>query len=253
MNTRLITLLLISFLSFAASDSEALEVPQKPESHVNDYASILSGESKSAIEETLADFEAKTANQVVVATFEGLEGQGIEDFSIRLAQKWKIGAKTKDNGVIVLVFKNDRQVRIETGYGLEGVLTDALCDTIIRNEIAPYFRKGDYDSGVVNGVNAIIKAASGDYKPGGRHPQDTLDLFIGLAMPAIFFLIMILTFYAEYHSRKNRYWGASSRGDYHGGWGSSYGGDFGGGGGFGGGGFGGGGGSFGGGGASGRW
>ena len=251
MNKRFVSTFLIAFLICAASNSEALDVPARPEVHVNDYAFILSGEAGSAIEDTLSNFESKTTNQVVVAAFESLGEENLEDFSIRLAEKWRIGAKERDNGVILLIFKRDRQIRIEVGYGLEGALPDALCDSIIRNEIAPYFKKNDYDKGVMNGVAAIIKAISGEYKAGGGR-QDTLNSVSGIFIVVIFFLIMGLSFYAEYRRKRSGYWGASSQGDYHGGWGSHYGGGFGGGG-FGGGGFSGGGGGFGGGGSSGRW
>ena len=242
--------LLISLL-IPAIQADALDIPQRPQGYVSDYARVLSPRAKAVLEDTLSRFESDTTNQIAVATFESLEGEDLEGFSIRLAERWKLGQTGKDNGVIVLVFKNDRRVRIEVGYGLEGVLTDALCDIIIRNEIVPHFKKGDYDSGILSGIGAVIKAVSGEYKaePSSRAE---LDILIGIFVIAMFLLIVALSLYAEYRRRKDGYWGASSRGDYYGGWGSHHGGGFGGGG-FGGGGFGGGGGGFGGGGASGRW
>src|SRR3989338_6827643 len=155
--------LLISLL-IPAIQADALDIPQRPQGYVSHYARVLSPRAKAVLEDTLSRFESDTTNQIVVATFESLEGEDLEGFSIRLAERWKLGQTGKDNGVIVLVFKNDRRVRIEVGYGLEGVLTDALCVIIIRNEIVPHFKKGDYDSGILSGIGAVIKAVSGEYK-----------------------------------------------------------------------------------------
>jgi uncharacterized protein len=143
----------------------ALEVPEKPEGYVSDYAGILSAPTRDELGRTLADFERETSNQLVVVTFPSLEGEVLEDFSIRLAEKWKIGTKEKDNGVILLIFKNDRQVRIEVGYGLEGPLPDITASQIIRDEIVPAFRQGDYDGGVTSAVRAIIQQTRGEYAP----------------------------------------------------------------------------------------
>ncbi|MBI4711456.1 MAG: TPM domain-containing protein, partial [Candidatus Omnitrophica bacterium] len=95
----------------------------------------------------------------------------LEDFSMRLAMAWRAGQKQKDNGVIFLIFKNDRKIRIEVGYGLEGVLPDALSGQIISQVVAPYFRKGDYSGGILAGTNAIMKATQGEYR--GRPRRDS--------------------------------------------------------------------------------
>ena len=150
-------------LCFAGA-AQALSIPKKPDAYVNDYARILSDDARQKLEQTLADFERTTSNQIVVAIFENLEGESLEDYSIRLAQSWKIGSKKNDNGVILLIFKDDRKVRIEVGYGLEGALPDAMADQIIRHEITPAFREGRYDQGVTAAVNAIILATKGEYK-----------------------------------------------------------------------------------------
>ena len=130
----------------------ALSVPEKPEGRIHDRAGLLSRSARQALESRLALFEQQTSNQVVVAIFPSLEGGSIEDFSIRLAEKWKFGTAKNDNGVILLIFPDDRAVRIEVGYGLEGVLTDAVCAQIIRERITPAFRKGDFDTGVASGI-----------------------------------------------------------------------------------------------------
>lgn len=131
---------------------------------MNDYAGMLSPEVRTRLEQALRAFEVKTSNQLVVATFTSLGNGSIEDFSIRLAEKWRVGQKGKDNGVIFLIFKDDRKMRIEVGYGLEGTLPDALAGQIISQKVAPYFKKGDYDGGILSGVAAIIEAAQGEFK-----------------------------------------------------------------------------------------
>lgn len=151
-----------------AGDLHALEVPSGPDGYVTDKAGLLSPDLESKLEEGLRQYEARTSNQVIVATFPSLEGESLEDYSIRLAEKWRPGQKDKDNGVILLVFKDDRQIRIEVGYGLEGALPDALAGTIIQEEIVPRFREGNYEEGIVHGLQAILQAAAGEYEP-SRH------------------------------------------------------------------------------------
>lgn len=152
-----------------AGDLYALEVPSRPEGYVTDQADILSSAVEAKVENYLRQFESQTSNQVIVATFPSLEGGSLEDFSIRLAEAWKPGQKDKDNGVILLIFKDDRQIRIEVGYGLEGALPDALAGTIIQQEIAPRFREGQYEEGVLYGLQAILQAISGEYQPSRRY------------------------------------------------------------------------------------
>jgi len=113
----------------------------------------------------LADFEEQTTNQIAVLIIPTLEGDNLEDYSIRLADKWKVGQKGKDNGVILLIVKGDRKIRIEVGYGLEGVLPDGLAGQIIRENIAPHFLRGNFYSGIEEGVSKIIAAIKGEYRP----------------------------------------------------------------------------------------
>ncbi|MBI3251954.1 MAG: TPM domain-containing protein [Candidatus Omnitrophica bacterium] len=242
MKKGLLSLFLFNF--FFLGPALALSVPEKPEHAVNDYAGLLSGPARAEIEDTLLQFEKETSNQVVVAIFPGLEGGSLEDFSIRLAEKWKIGSKKNNNGVILLIFREDHQVRIEVGYGLEGALPDLVASQIIRREITPAFRAGDFDGGVRNAVSAIIRATKGEYRAGGE-PDDGL----GPYAPYLFFLVAFLVLaYLSSLGRRGR-WGGGGGSFTSGGF---SGGGFGGGG-FGGGFGGGGGGSFGGGGAGGRW
>src|SRR3989338_6445077 len=235
----------VVFLPFLSASAFALSIPDKPEGYVNDYAGLLSDSAKTQLSQTLSQFEQETSNQVVVAVFQSLEGGSLEDFSIRLAEKWKVGQKNRDNGVILLIFKEDRAVRIEVGYGLEGALPDAVAGQIVYNEIVPQFREGDFDAGVTNGVNAIIRATKGEYQALPKQdPWQKYNPWIYFAL--VFYLILFIfrMIFAQALSSGRTYSGSS---------GGFWGGGSSGGGGFGGGGFSGGGGSFGGGGASGRW
>lgn len=190
---QLLRCLLFSMACFLSSSVSlfALDIPKQPEGYVSDYAKLLSDSTRSRLEQVLKDFEDKTGNQVLVAIFPGLEGDSLESYSIRLAEAWKPGQKGKDNGVILLIFKEDRKVRIEVGYGLEGVLTDALCKGIIENEIVPRFRAGDYDGGVERAVTAILSATQGTYRASREvHRRTNFSIDRGL-IKALFILIFI--------------------------------------------------------------
>src|SRR6202040_928812 len=121
-----------------------------------DQANIIPAGTRSALESKLADLESKSSIQLVVATLTSLEGQEIEPHANELFRSWKLGEKTKNNGVLLLVAPNEKRVRIEVGYGLEGTLTDALSTVIISNAIAPRFKVGDFGGGISRGVDDII-------------------------------------------------------------------------------------------------
>jgi uncharacterized protein len=142
----------------------ATEVPYLA-GRVNDVAGILSNSTHAELESLLKTHEDSTSNQVAVLIIPGLEGESLEEFSIKVAETWKLGQKGKDNGVLLLVARDDRKVRIEVGRGLEGDLTDQTSGMIIRHEIVPRFRDGDYDAGVRAGVIAILSAIKGSYAP----------------------------------------------------------------------------------------
>lgn len=170
-----------------------LEVPQL-HSRVNDYAAMLSPETVQGLEGKLAEFERKESTQVVVLTVPTLAGDSLEDFSIRVAESWRIGQRGTDNGVILVIAAQDRKMRIEVGRGLEGVLTDLLSGRIIRDEIAPRFREGDIDGGVIAGVSAIMSAVTGEYqaqprdlRSGRKSAPPVLTLFVFLVVGCIFF------------------------------------------------------------------
>jgi uncharacterized protein len=218
---------------------------------VTDEAGILSDATKQTITGWLAGFERDTGRQVVVATVKSLQDQPIEDYAVGLFRHWGLGEKDKNTGALLLVAPNERKVRIEVGYGLEGELTDALSGMIIQQRIVPAFKRGDYDTGVSEGTAAILGVLGwkngpqvqpltpqADYGDGGGLGS---LLFFGFI---VIFVVFRILFGVGGRSRPGL-WGASSSGWGGGGWG---------GGGWGsGGGFSGGGGSSGGGGASGGW
>jgi uncharacterized protein len=235
----------------------ALRIPPPPDRRVNDYAGVLSAADRDRLEQKLIAGEAGSRNQIVVAIFRSLQGESLEDYSIRLAQAWRIGQKGLDNGVIFLVFLDDRKTRIEVGYGLEGNLTDAISSSILRDVVAPRFREGRIADGIGAGLDAIERAIAGTYVRPPTADRGKRAGEIGarelLALVFVLFLIFaIVQSRMQTNAVRRRGWTGSSRG-----WGGPFiGGGFGGGG-FGGGsrggGFSGGGGSFGGGGSSGSW
>src|SRR5215475_6417764 len=142
----------------------ALPIPPPPDHRINDYANALDAAERTRLEDLLRARERESSNQIVVAIFRSLEGESLEDYSIRLAQAWRIGQKGLDNGVIFLVFVDDRKMRIEVGYGLEPTLTDAVSSSIIRNVVAPRFREGRIADGIGAGLVAIEAAIKGTYR-----------------------------------------------------------------------------------------
>jgi uncharacterized protein len=133
---------------------------------VNDYARLLSGETRQRLESRLTEREQATGAQMVVAIFRSLEGESLEDFSVRLAERWRVGQKSLDNGVILLVFVQERRMRLEVGYGLEPVLPDAVAAQIIREAIGPRFREQRYADGLEAAVDAVYARVDTRGAPG---------------------------------------------------------------------------------------
>ena len=254
----ILTVILIA----AGSSLFALDVPEM-KGRVNDQASLLSVSRQKELESYLAGLEEATGVQMALLTIPSLKGESLEDFSIRVVDRWQLGDSEEDNGVLLLVSLKERAIRLEVGYGLEAVLTDAKSGMIIREVIAPYFRQGDYASGVLSGVQFIGNLVSGGDMVTPVRISGSDKTSSSRSLPVNFFIILIIIFLNGFGRFGRRggllrmlFWGSllnsSSRyrGGYSRGW-SSGGSSFGGG--FGGGGFSGGGGGFGGGGASGGW
>ncbi len=236
--------------------AQSLDIPPI-RGRVNDHAKLLSPQAARALENRLDRFESETGHQVALLTISTLAGEDIEGFSIRVAERWKIGQKGFDNGVILVVAQKDRKLRLEVGYGLEGVLPDALASRIIRDIIVPHFRSNDYPGGISSGIDAVLKTIKGEPLPEAarrKQPGTRSGSLINL-VPLLFLLLVFMgagpfSFFSRRRSpgswmtygrrRHPFYWGGGmGGGGFRGG--------------FGGGGFSGGGGGFGGGGASGSW
>ncbi len=254
----------VLLFSLLISSLAAREVPVL-KGRVNDGAGVFSASELRALEQKLASLEASGAAQMAVLTVKSLEGDSLEEFSIRTVEKWKLGEGQKDNGVLLLLAVEERQLRLEVGYGLEGVLTDAKSGYIIRDIIIPYFSKGDFASGMAAGIEAVASVAGGDTSLVPASPASTSRRNSSRRSAPLNVLVILFIIFFNSFGRMGRRRGGGlfsllmlnsllSGSRHRSGWSS---GGFGGGGfssgGFGGGGFGGGGGDFGGGGASGGW
>lgn len=252
-------LLLFAFaFFFAGARAFALEVP-KLSARVNDYADVLPADAERRIESELASYEAKTGHQFAVLTIDTLAGDPLDDFSIRVVDQWKLGKAKKDDGLLLLVVKNDRKARIEVGYGLEGDIPDAIASRVVRDVLVPAFKRGDYPRGIEQSLAVLMKRAGGGdtgAPPGTGLPQQPPPSVFALFVFGMLVIVVLSAVFGRrrgFVSRGPRGWGGYGAGGVLGG---MAGGGFGRGGGFGGGGgggFSGGGGGFGGGGASGSW
>jgi uncharacterized protein len=243
-------------LLYSAVIALALSLPALT-GRVVDVANIIPAEVRSSLDSKLANLETESGIQFVVATVTSLDGQEIEPYANELFRTWKLGEKTKNNGVLLLVAPKERRVRIEVGYGLEGTLTDALSKVIVTNAITPRFKDGDFSGGIARGVDDIITVLTTDASEWQKRPSlrldnqqttDPLSLFlIGGVIVLLILLVVSPSFrWLFFNVVLNillSSGGSSSRGGFSGGGGGSSGG----------GGFSGGGGSSGGGGASGSW
>ncbi|HYY31348.1 MAG TPA: TPM domain-containing protein [Chthoniobacterales bacterium] len=254
-------LALVGFIVLFAARLLGADIPPKPAHYFNDYAALVSPQTAQKLDRQLEDFERETSNQILVVIYKSLpQDAALEDFAEDTFRAWKPGQQGKNNGAILFLFVNDRRARIQTGYGLEGALPDAICKRIISDELAPRFKTGDFDGGLTAAVNAMIAATRGEYKGSGRtvaemHGQaakskDQLANF-GIFIFIVAFILLIFLRNLRRgtvisHSERpggTWYFGGGGGGGFFGG----------GGGGGGGGGFTGGGGDSGGGGASGNW
>ena len=240
-----------------ASVSHSAGVPERPPNYVVDLAGIVDDATENRLNGYLQELEQKTTAQLVILTIKSLEGESIEDFSIEIAHdKWKLGQKGKDNGVLFLISLNDRKYRIEVGYGLEGMLPDSLVGSLGRNILVPFFKKGDYSNGIFAAALAMANEIASDsgvkingmptIKPGIQQtgkdkPASLFNTIVGIVM-----LFILLVMFIKNPRLFLLLFLFSSMGGRTGSWGGGGGGGFGG---FGGGG----GGGFGGGGASGGW
>lgn len=169
------------------------EIPAHNGHWIRDEAGVLSPQTVQHLEQLLQHDRDSTSNQIQVYIIKSLEGDDIDDYAVRVFEKWKLGQKGKDNGVLYLIALDDRKFRIEVGLGLEGVLTDVQSSRINRDRVAPFFRQGDFDGGVVAGVNAIRETIRGEYvNENPRQPQGKRKR--GNSLYTILFVLALIIF-----------------------------------------------------------
>ncbi len=192
-------------LVVAAGAAAAFEVPYLG-GRVNDHAGMIGSEARGRLEAKLRSHEERTGVQVAILTVESLEGESIEDVSMRVAETWKLGRKGKDDGVLLLVARRERKMRIEVGYGLEGVLTDAIGRRILDERIGPRFRAGDYAGGFDAGVDAVVGVLEGRGLPEARSGRSRTDPRARVLALAIFAIVVarMLFLVASRRSRRVR-------------------------------------------------
>lgn len=190
----LILILVASFFyNTTALAGEVDNLPNLPQkfSYLVDFTNTLSNNEQSNIEKKLIDFNKVSGSQLAVVIIKSTDGYDISQYAFALGQKWGVGRKKNDDGVLMLVAKNDHKIFIATGYGLEGALPDALLSQIIRHEITPSFKQNNYFKGISQGVDAIILAAKGEYTPDEDSDTSLQDILPFLFMA---FFIGLLIF-----------------------------------------------------------
>ena len=166
-------------------------IPDKPASWVNDYANVLSGMEKQILDSELSALEKRSSNQIFIALFNRLpENAYLEDFTVKLYEKWRPGLAEQDNGILIAVFIQDRKIRIEVGYGLEDVVTDAQAGMLIREIITPEFKKGNYYGGLEAALKMLIPAVEGKYQL--PRPQEKKDNGIPVHFLVLGFILFII-------------------------------------------------------------
>lgn len=189
-----IFLVLLIFTGFHTAFSQNIESKPNPPVAVNDFANLLAPFQKQALEEKLRNYNDSTSSAIVIITVNDLQGYDIAQVALKYLRDWGIGAKGKNNGVVILVSKSDHKVWIETGYGMEGVLPDILAKQIIDERMVPFFKNNDYYAGFNNAVDAIIQAAAGEYKADPNAKKDN-NATAGKIIPLIIiFLVIVFLF-----------------------------------------------------------
>lgn len=184
-------LLLACFVKLCSGFAQ--EYPEKTNKLVNDYASLLNSEQNQALEYSLDTFSKAHLTQIAVVIMETVGDYPIEDYTVGLAQKWGVGVKGKNNGILLLVALKDRKLWIATGYGAEGAVTDALARRIIEKEIKPYFKQGEYFQGLVQGTATIMSYMRGEFTAddyvkgsGGKFPSFMVYIILGIIFIVIY-------------------------------------------------------------------
>lgn len=198
---------------FLATIAQAINLP-KPAGFVNDFAGILSPETRASLEASLVDFEKQTSNEIVVVTVFSFEGLDSFSYSQELFIKWGIGKEDKNNGVVLLLgpveglpFPERGDVFINVGKGLEGALPDSLTGTIIRQEIVPQFKNKNFSQGILNGVSAIMQAVKGEYKASPSDNKSSSGSMVNFLLNYGFLIAWIVIIYlGSFLGRTKSWW-----------------------------------------------
>jgi uncharacterized protein len=177
----------------------ALDVPPAPTRWYTDTANLLNVTDATALDQKLKAFEERSGAQFIIYVFPSLEGDALEDFTIRCAQKWKAGQKKYDNGLILFVFVKEKKARVEVGYGLEGTITDAFSAEVLRNDLAPHFRTGDYAGGLNAAADDLTARIEKKEAPvpvarssgGARSSSKGIDPIFFFAIVVVFFFFIL--------------------------------------------------------------
>jgi len=185
----------------------------KPAGFVNDYAGIYSSDFKIRLENKLKSFEEQTGGEIAVAAIKSLEGQPVEEYAVKLFEKWKIGKARDDNGLLLLIAKDDREVRIEVGYGFEPYINDARAGDIIRNDIVPEFKNGNYEAGTGKATDSLMKfIANKDFAPKIK-PRSDREFPFWAVLAGIY---IFATYLASYLGRTKEIWPGAAIGGFFG-------------------------------------
>jgi uncharacterized protein len=200
------TALLVLLLCALPSAVFAYSSPGNPTGYVNDFANVISETTESELETLLDTHEKETSSEVTIVTVPTIGDDYIEHYAVKLFEEWGIGTAKNDNGVLVLLAIDDRKVRIEVGYGLEGALPDSIADSIIRTKMVPALKNADYDAAARDSVTAILSAIKGEYTAEASS-EDTGDWIV----PVIFFGLFVLQWGAAVLGRTKEWWPGGAR------------------------------------------
>jgi uncharacterized protein len=180
-------------LAVARADTDSLLVSLRPQGYVSDFAGVMRPEDREATERLLAEVERSNGNQIAVVTVRSLDGGQVDDFATRLFERWGIGRKGQNNGILLLAAIEDRKVRIETGYGVEGILPDAATGRLLDQHVLPAFKRGDYSGGLRSGAEALAAVVRSGTAPSAQKETRTLPGGCG-----ILFIIAVILLFIRY-------------------------------------------------------
>jgi uncharacterized protein len=191
-NSRLLAVLLLLFISVVANAQYNIPVKPAVQTSVYDYSNLLNPQEASNLEQKLIRYSDSTSTQIVVVIINSTEGEYINYLATNWAQEWGVGTAKKDNGIFILLAKNDRKINISTGYGVEHLLTDKICSRIIQESMIPFFKKNDYSGGLEAGSLQVFKVLTGEFKADEKTDKKGIKFETILFLIFIFFIVVII-------------------------------------------------------------